>query len=462
MHSHFRAFPCLLLGTVILLPSQPPARAQHDILSTDSYVTTHWGTKEGLPSNEARPILQTRDGYIWIGTGFGLARFDGMQFEIFNTKNTLEIEASDVTALHEDPAGNLWVGYQNGGVLKYAARRFQTLTSCAKLAFTSISDIFSDSTGGLYVCSSEGLFLIRGDSGSFVPLLPEIALRGFTAADNTLYVYNYSIVRLSSTSAPQIIATLPDRGRINRLLVESPTSFLAAGLDYLQRFRLTPKGSLSPAERYKLELSSSFLPDADGQYLVGTFGKGVLRFDRGRITTPQGLSVMRGPGRQIHNLFRDSEGGVWATTSGGVFRFSRSFFKTFGEAAGLANEYTWNLRLTRDGTLWVGTGRGGTYKIGDGTSRLLLMKDGMPDNHVTEMFESSDGRMWFGGDNGRLITMLHGVTKRVDQLPGYRGGWVLSIAEDFTKRIWVGTREGLHTIVSTIGLHLTLLNMPGH
>ena len=446
MHLDSRTLRCLLLTFIPLLPAVQQIRAQHhDILSTDSLVTTHWGTKEGLPSNEARPILQSRDGYIWIGTGFGLARFDGIRFDVFNAKSTPEIKASDVTALHEDPAGNLWVGFQSGGVLKYAGGQFQAPASCARIAFATIADFFSDSTGGLYVCSNEGLLHVRGDSGSFVTFLPEIATHGFTTPDNSVYVYNNLIVCISSTSRPQVVGALPSRGRISYLRPESSSSFLAAGLDYIQRFRPAKDGSLIPTERYPLELSSSLLSDGNGQYLLGTFGRGIVRFDGGRISTPQGFTLLRGPGRQVHNLLRDSEGGVWATTSGGVFRFSRSFFKTFGEASGLANEYTWNIRLTHDGTLWAGAGRGGTYRIKDGTSRLFLMKDGMPDNHVTEMFESSDGRMWFGGDNSRLVTIYKEVTRRLDQLPGYHGGRVLSIAEDFNKKIWVGTREGLQT-----------------
>ncbi len=421
MHLDSRTLPCLLISTILLLPALQPARAQlHDILATDSLVTTHWGTKEGLPSNEARPILQSREGYIWIGTGFGLARFDGIQFDVFNAKSTPEIKASDVTALHEDGAGNLWVGFQSGGVLKYAGGQFQAPASCASIAFASISDFFSDSTGGLYVCSNEGLLHLQGDSGSFVTFLPEIATHGFTTPDNTVYVYNNLIVRLSSTSRPQVVGALPSRRRISHLRPEGSSSFLAAGLDHIQRFQLATDGSLIPAARYPLELPSALLPDGNGQYLVGTFGRGIVRFDGSSINTPLGLSLLRGPGRQVHNLIRDSEGGVWATTSGGVFRFSRSFFKTFGEASGLANEYIWNLRLTHDGTLWAGAGRGGTYRISDGTSRLFLMKDGMPDNHVTEMFEASDGRMWFGGDNGRLVTMYKGATRRLDHLPGYR------------------------------------------
>lgn len=421
------------------------SNAQSDILSMDSYVMAHWGTKEGLPSSEVRPVLQTRDGYIWIGTGLGLARFDGVQFESFVPGTTPNIGASDVTALHEDRSGVLWIGFQSGGVQKYSDGHFTTPSSCAPIAFGTPSDIFSDSTGGIYICCVEGLFHVRGDSGSFVKALPEKPIHGFTTPGNDIYVVGDMIVRLSRDRPPTVVGALPQGGRINDLHPEDSSSFLAASTDGLLRFRTSPGGLLIPGERYELSDAFSILPDGDGQYLIGTLGRGIFRFDGHRVSRPHGLSRLRGASQRVYSLYRDGEDGIWAATSGGAFRLSRSFFKIFGEGAGLANDYVWNFRLTHDGTLWVGVGRAGIYRIKNGQTRLFLKKDGMPDNHITEIFESSDGSMWFGGANGRLVTMRNGSKTRLDRLPGYPGGRVLSIAEDSKKKIWIGTRNGLHT-----------------
>ncbi len=87
-------------------------------LSPDKAITqyTHqvWGIEQGLPENSAQAILQTRDGYLWVGTGHGLARFDGIRFTVFDTSNTSGLRDNSVTALHQDRRSNLWIGTGGG------------------------------------------------------------------------------------------------------------------------------------------------------------------------------------------------------------------------------------------------------------------------------------------------------------------------------------------------------------
>ncbi len=61
-------------------------------------------------------VTQTRDGYLWVGTLAGLARFDGVQFAVFDENNTPELNSSAIIRLYEDRQTNLWVGTENGGI----------------------------------------------------------------------------------------------------------------------------------------------------------------------------------------------------------------------------------------------------------------------------------------------------------------------------------------------------------
>ncbi|MBP1691877.1 MAG: hypothetical protein H6Q32_1229, partial [Bacteroidetes bacterium] len=220
-------------------------------------------------------------------------------------------------------------------------------------------------------------------------------------------------------------------------------TLLAVKSGELRRFFLRPDGTVEKIESFSTPGGTRLLADGNGGAYVGTQGYGILHLKGTRFTQPHGLRAMQGAGRTIHAFMLDKEGGLWATTGGGVYRFIRSFFSVIGHDAGLENDYTWNVHYQPDGTLWVGVGMGGTYRIKDGDVDLFLMKDGMPDDQVTEMFESSDGRMWFGGVNGNIVTLKNGVWNRIDILPGYRRARVLSIAEDSRRRIWIGTRSGL-------------------
>src|SRR5437868_2388811 len=93
-----------------------------------SYLHTIWTTEQGLPQNSVTAIIQTRDGYLWLGTFGGLARFDGVKFTVFDTGNSPGLAGNRVTLLYEDRAGNIWIGFEGGGLARYAQGKFTTYT----------------------------------------------------------------------------------------------------------------------------------------------------------------------------------------------------------------------------------------------------------------------------------------------------------------------------------------------
>src|SRR4051812_156795 len=73
-----------------------------------------WQTEHGLPQNAVTALIQTRDGYLWVGTFNGLARFDGLRFTVFDAAQTGSLQTGRVTSLFEDAAGTLWAGEETG------------------------------------------------------------------------------------------------------------------------------------------------------------------------------------------------------------------------------------------------------------------------------------------------------------------------------------------------------------
>src|SRR5581483_2664330 len=74
--------------------------------------------ENGLPDNEVISVVQTHDGYLWIGTLHGLVRFDGNHFTIFNQANTPDLPGDRIVFLFEDSRTNLFVGTENAGLCK--------------------------------------------------------------------------------------------------------------------------------------------------------------------------------------------------------------------------------------------------------------------------------------------------------------------------------------------------------
>ena len=100
-----------------------PAAAQNR-----AYHVDRWTTDNGLPQNTIRAIVQTRDGYLWLTTFDGLARFDGVRFTVFDKSNTPAITNNRFTALYEDRDGTLWAGADEGEIVAYRDRRLRDLS----------------------------------------------------------------------------------------------------------------------------------------------------------------------------------------------------------------------------------------------------------------------------------------------------------------------------------------------
>src|SRR2546430_16781624 len=99
-----------------------------EMADASHYRFDNWKVEQGLPQNSVQAIRQTRDGYLWVGTRFGLARFDGMNFSIFNIANTAELVSDNCMALAEDSDGSLWIGTDRG-LLHFLHDRFTRYTS---------------------------------------------------------------------------------------------------------------------------------------------------------------------------------------------------------------------------------------------------------------------------------------------------------------------------------------------
>src|SRR5204862_1757626 len=82
------------------------------------YHSRNWQTDVGLPNNTVQAVVQTRDGYLWMGTQYGLARFDGERFTVFRRGNVPVMKNSNIMGLRESQDGSLWIATGSGGILK--------------------------------------------------------------------------------------------------------------------------------------------------------------------------------------------------------------------------------------------------------------------------------------------------------------------------------------------------------
>src|SRR5688572_16069506 len=145
----------LLLSLAALRPA--PAGALDEVRPLAQYGREVWQTEQGLPQNSIQAILQTRDGYLWVGTQEGLARFDGVRFVVFDRRSVPQFRSNLITALHADSRDRLWIGTSSGQVVLENGQ-FKTVGLATALASASVYDIIEDWRGDIWFATEQSLF----------------------------------------------------------------------------------------------------------------------------------------------------------------------------------------------------------------------------------------------------------------------------------------------------------------
>src|SRR5579872_568764 len=183
-----------------------------------SYVSRIWRTQDGLPENRIRAIAQTPDGYLWIGTSGGLARFDGVRFVVYARFNTPGMTADDISALAVAPDGSLWAATDGGGLLHYTNGHIRSVGPNQGLANEFVRAVRVDSRGTVWAATNRGLFRSAGEK--------------FERMDEQLHLPNISFFALYERSDSKMFAGGP------------------AGLFSIENGKLSPYGAGYQLEVY--------------------------------------------------------------------------------------------------------------------------------------------------------------------------------------------------------------------
>jgi ligand-binding sensor domain-containing protein len=126
------------------------------------YVHEAWTTENGLPQSTIMAITQTPDGYLWFGTGFGLVRFDGVRFTVFNSRNTPALCHDDIRSLWVARDGALWIGTHREGLSQFREGRFTGPWRCAEgLPDNYVTCLREDREGTIWIGTGGGLACLR-------------------------------------------------------------------------------------------------------------------------------------------------------------------------------------------------------------------------------------------------------------------------------------------------------------
>jgi len=390
-----------LLAFLLLAGCRGPLAALDPQRELDQYSVEHFATENGLPQSSVLAMVQTRDGYLWLGTYEGLARFDGLNFTVFNKGNTPEMESNGVKALAEDPQGGLWVG-TTAGLLRYYQGRFVRFGSREGLPDLFVMCLLSDRNGVLWVGTTSGL--LRREGSRF---------RSYTTAQGLTANY---ITSLAEDGAGGVwVGT-------------------GQGLNHLR------DGSIQVFD------SRSGLPHGDiralhldrqGTLWIGTSGGGLIRFQDGRFAP----LAQRLSSNDIRAVYRDRHGVLWiGTNQEPLNRLKDGKVSAMGQRlAGLMSARA--ILEDREGSLWVGT-RDGLIHLMDGKFILYGSRNGLPVDPVRSVFEDRDGSIWIGTVGGGLVRHHDGQWQVFSKEQGLASDHIWSIAQGRDASLWVGTYGG--------------------
>ena len=381
------------------LSTAAPAQAQTRGFVAD-YAVKRWTTGEGLPHNWMTDVLQTRDGYLWLGTNnAGFVRFDGLHLETFNLLNTPALKANHVTRLHEDGGGTLWIATV-AGLVRYDSGTFVSEVLPDVLPPGGVIDLSSDNQGRLLVATTGQVLRREGESWSVLLRVPGI-MRVASSPDGTIWVGTESG-----------LVEWRDGAAVRR---------------WTERDGLPSEGAMA------------LLEDRAGRLWIGT-SRGVASLDRrtGRVETQPGFPA----DERVRTLFEDSAGVLWIGGVGRVFR--RQPDGTLTESLLTSDTrrfWVAAIREDRDHNVWVGVEgwNGGLYRFRR-QSVSSLPDDRLPCGNIGAITQAKDGTTWLSTfcDSGEGVLAIRGTD--VVHYPG--PSLVMSLFVDVDGSVWAGTYGG--------------------
>jgi len=415
-----------------------PARA------VTQYRHDAWNTGEGLPQSSVESIAQTPDGYLWLGTQEGLARFDGIRINVFDKSNTRALRHNRVTALLADHEGSLWVGTEGGGLARLRNREW-TVPNDLGLPNQRVRSIAEDAEGTVWVGTDEGL--VRLNSGS-PPRDPawDPRLRGkiyaLHAGKDGLFigVKDGLLSFRRGASKPKELHGLPP-GQV-RSLWQDQGGTLWAGTVHGLFERRSGQTEFSLAHPFlKDRIVTSIRRDRNGSLWVGTEMAGLFRVSGSSVAT---LDKRRGLSNdQVLSLLEDREGNLWVgTQDGGVNRLSDGKFKSFSSAEGLAGDIAWPVLGDRDGSMWIGTKAGGLSRFQGGQFTTYSTREGLSSDSVQSLAQDAEGSLWIGTRNAGLNRLRDGVFTRYSKRQGLPFDSVSALLASKDGGLWIGARGG--------------------
>lgn len=331
----------------------------------DNYVYQQWTSLGGLTGATANDLIQTKDGFINIGTYAGLVRFDGVAFTTLKRGKDNQYTFNSVRVLMQDSSDNLWVGSNEDG-LQLISKDGENITFTTQngLPNNSIRAIVEDRKGNVWVGTAAGVVYLSKNKRLFNPQ--------FEAGSVPEGVVTREL--FCDTAGRIWLVTENEKG----LFVFQDGLFRTiASLDFLGNYGTSAIGQ-----------------DLQGNFWIGLRSGGLVKIENGIATLMKTDSVL--DTLEIHTIFMGKDGTIWFGTAEGIVAYNNGVYYEYKNPA-LRGVNVSKIICDREGNIWLATDNNGIGKLTHG--RFKMTKTHCATNAIAE---DRNGRVWIGTDKGVL------------------------------------------------------------
>jgi signal transduction histidine kinase/ligand-binding sensor domain-containing protein/DNA-binding response OmpR family regulator len=402
------------------------------------YVRNAWDTGANLPTTWVDTILQTEDGFIWVGTQQGLARFDGTWFTTFDKTSTKErLKHNYVRALLEDKKEKtLWIATFGGGLARYTAGEFRSYTEEDGLPGKFILALAQDRQGALWIGTDRGLAEFKGGKFAPRPEVTEEIISLAVAPDDSVWAATAHDVYQVSKSGVQKLQ-LPFSDPKSLYFDHEGSAWIGTATHGLYTFVNGKPTHYDSGPQFHKAAITALYEDSARNLWIGNSAGGLCR-----LKSRDSDCLVLNNGNGIESIYEDRERNLWVgSQTGGLTRFRDVNFTSYDSKMGVADDLVWGVYQTRDRSIWISTNKGLSV-LRNGKIQTVKLGPNQPDNTVFVTAEDTDGDLLVGTENGLKVLRDGRVIRNYTIQDGLASNTVFAFYRDREGSWWISNRDG--------------------
>ncbi|SCI72056.1 Non-motile and phage-resistance protein [uncultured Clostridium sp.] len=401
-------------------------------------------TEDGLSQGSISSIIQDSRGYMWIGTGDGLNKYNGNKFEIYKySGKEKSISGNSITDIKEDDEGNIWVGTTTGlskiNPITDEVTNYLPNEDGCNISHYRIRKILISKSGDILIGTNDGLNIYDKENDNFI--------RIYSPSDKDNSLSNQEVYSLEEDINGNFwVGTRNGLNKINNKTKE------------IKKYFANDKDEKSISHNFIYSLHADEL----GYLWIGTYYGGLNKLNLKTEDIEKYMPRFEDgiAGGYIRDVLRDSRGDVWIATDYGFAKFIEEenrfirYKSSKYNLGSLISDDTKAICEDKSGAIWIGTSEG--ISLFNPENLFNYYKSDPFDNNsfssdmISGIYEDNDGVLWIGTfyDGLNIFDRKNNKITRVDHTEDYEGEFYISnnFVRDITgidNEIWIATQNGL-------------------